>query len=267
MENKIRWVIQNNLIAENELNQLQEACNDANAEFEEVLIIPFAYDLPKFKHDSNNVYYGSTTFMNNIYRELKPKGLFYDADRFSMSNYFNKWGNHMLNNGATVSTVAELLDSDSEYHTSNEVRFVRPDGDGKEFDGQTSTIPEIKEMLKRTLLYEGPLTRKSRIVVGSAYNIHKEWRLYIVGGRIVSASKYRENFKLSKSNLDIPKEMITFAEERIKEYTPHDNFAMDICSVHDGTYYIIECGCLNSVGFYHADIKEIVKAITEWMKT
>jgi hypothetical protein len=38
-------------------------------------------------------------------------------------------------------------------------------------------------------------------VIGNAYNIHKEWR-YIVGGD--SLSRYRENFKLSKSNLDIP---------------------------------------------------------------
>jgi hypothetical protein len=28
----------------------------------------------------------------------------------------------------------------------------------------------------------------------------------------------------------------------------------DICSVHDGEYYIIECGCLNSVGFTVPDI-------------
>ena len=64
--------------------------------------------------------------------------------------------------------------------------------------------------------------------------------------------------------MDIPKEMLTFVEDRIADYKPHDSFAMDIASTQDGTYYIIECGCLNSVGFYHADIKEIVKSISEW---
>jgi hypothetical protein len=33
----------------------------------------------------------------------------------------------------------------------------------------------------------------------------------------------------------------------------------DICSVHDGEYYIIECGCLNSVGFTVPDISKLVK--------
>jgi recombinational DNA repair protein RecR len=61
--------------------------------------------------------------------------------------------------------------------------------------------------------------------------------------------------------------MLEFARERITEYSPHDCFAMDIASVHDGEYYIIECGCLNSVGFYHADIKKLVKKISEYVCT
>jgi hypothetical protein len=46
-----------------------------------------------------------------------------------MSNYFDKWGNHVLNYGATVSS-GTLLDSDVEY--GDDVRFIRPNGDGKE---------------------------------------------------------------------------------------------------------------------------------------
>lgn len=114
--------------------------------------------------------------------------------------------------------------------------------------------------------YEGPLDMDSKILVGPAYNIHKEWRNYIVDGKVVSSSRYRKDFRLSKDSLDIPKEMITFVEERCKEYMPHETFAMDIASTHDGTYYIIECGCLNSVGFYSSDIKKIVKSVTEWIE-
>ena len=60
--------------------------------------------------------------------------------------------------------------------------------------------------------------------------------------------------------------MIKFVEDRISEYKPHDNFAIDIASTHDGEYYIIECGCLNSVGFYKSDIKEYVKSISEYIQ-
>jgi hypothetical protein len=38
---------------------------------------------------------------------------------------------------------------------------------------------------------------------------------------------------------------------------------MDICQTGDN-YYIVECGCLNSAGFYHADIEAIVSGVTAY---
>jgi hypothetical protein len=74
--NNIRWVIQNNLIAENELKEIQNTCKSIGVEYEEVLVVPFSSELPQFYHRrKENIYYGSTTFMNNIYKLLdKPKG-------------------------------------------------------------------------------------------------------------------------------------------------------------------------------------------------
>jgi len=263
---KVRLVMQNNLISENDLGQMQAACKEANIECQEIIVTPFSDEIPEFLYSSNNFYYGSTTLMNNLYRAFKPKGLFYDNKIFTMSNYFDKWGNYMLNYGAVVSTIGEFLDGNAEYIEGRDIRFVRPDGDGKEFDGQVGTISELKEMLKRSIKYESPLTRETRIVVGTAYNIRKEWRLYIVGGEIITASRYRKDFKLSKSGTDIPETMLEFARDRISEFKPHENFAIDIAQMDDGSYYIIECGCLNSVGFYHCDINKLIKSIIKWMK-
>ena len=258
---KIRWVIQNNLIAENELKQIQNTCKSIGAEYEEVLVVPFSSELPEFTIDEKeNIYYGSTTFMNNVYKILdKPKGLFYNHETFLMSNYIEKWGDYMLNCDAKVITIRDFLNSDLD---PNENIFIRPNGDGKEFDGQVIKFKDAVSFLVRTMAYESDLNGESKILSGPAYNILKEWRLYIVGGEIISASRYCENFRLSKSSIDIPESMLGFAKERIKEYTPHDNFAMDIASTDDGTYYIIECGCLNSVGFYHSNIEIIIKSIS-----
>jgi hypothetical protein len=38
--NNIRWV-QNNLIAENELKEIQNTCKSIGVEYEEVLVVPF----------------------------------------------------------------------------------------------------------------------------------------------------------------------------------------------------------------------------------
>jgi len=76
----IRWVIQDNLISEQDLKALQNSAKDIGCEVEEVLIHPFLKKLPEFTIDEKvNIYYGSTTFMQNIYTLLnKPLGLFYD---------------------------------------------------------------------------------------------------------------------------------------------------------------------------------------------
>lgn len=264
---EIRWVIQDNLIAENDLKQLQEGCKDIGVEFQEVQVIPFSSELPEFTIDNKlNIYYGSTTFMNNLYIQLdKPEGLFYNHETFTMLNYLKQWGDYMLSSEGQITSIGTFINNPELFRFDMESNiFIRPNGDGKEFDGQVGTYEELVPMLERMMAYDSPLDIESSILVGPAYNIHKEWRNYIVNGKIVSSSLYRKNFKLNKSSLDIPEEMLTFVKERIKEYQPHESFAMDIASTEDGTYYIIECGCLNSVGFYHANIKEIVKVITEW---
>ena len=97
---KARWIIQDNLIAENDRNQFQAACDKLGIAHHEVKVIPFSDELPDFPIDDEheNIYYGSTTFMNNLYKQLnKPRGLFYNHETFSMENYFNKWGEYMLN--------------------------------------------------------------------------------------------------------------------------------------------------------------------------
>jgi hypothetical protein len=270
---KVRWILQNNLIAENDIKKFQTACLELGVECFEVLVIPFSSELPNFPLDDEfeNIYYGATTFMNNLYRELDaPKGLFYNHETFSMENYIEKWGEYMLNCDGEIMTVHEFIEDNTNL-PHELVMFIRPDGDGKEFDGQTGEVKDLVMMLDRMMKYEGPLNMDSKIYVGPAYNLQREWRNYIVDGKVITSSRYRNNFRLSKSSTDIPKEMIEFVEERCKEYTPHEVFAMDIAETRhdDGTmkYYIIECGCMNSVGFYDCDIKKYIEGITEWIRT
>ena len=80
--------------------------------------------------------------------------------------------------------------------------------------------------------------------------------------KVIASSKYREEFR-SKKERGCPESVVKFAEERCLEYTPHDIFVMDICQTGD-EYYIIECGCMNSAGFYASDVGAIVKIVTEY---
>tara|TARA_R110000851_G_scaffold47424_2_gene115173 strand:- start:17813 stop:18622 length:810 start_codon:yes stop_codon:yes gene_type:complete len=265
----IRLVMQNNLISENDLGQVQQACLEAGAEVQEIIITPFSEDIPEFTYNRKNLYYGSTTLMYNIYNQLrKPLGLFYDHEKYLMSEYLHIWGDRMLNSNGLLMRLWIFFEEFDSYKGKfgNGKLFIRPNGDGKEFDGQVGTYEELKEMLERHVKYDNRLDNDSKILVSPAYNIFKEWRLYIVGGEIITSSRYRKDFQLSKSRDDAPEEMLQFARECMEIHMPHENFAMDIASTHDGEYYIIECGCLNSVGFYHADINKLFKAIVTWME-
>ena len=262
---QIRWVIQNNLSAEGgDYHKLSKACEELGIESQGIQVIPFSPDLPEFaKDDKINIYYGATTLMYNIYHQLnRPEGLFFDEERFSMEKYMKIWGEHMLNSGAKITTFDEFI---SETHDGESIWFIRPDADDKSFNGTTMTFREIKEWSSAFQIVDNvTLNGQTKIVVGEPYNISKEWRNYIVDGKVVTSSRYRENFRLSKSAEDIPDGMIKFVEERCSEYMPHKIFAMDV-ALCGGEYYIIECGCMNSVGLYAADVGKFVKSISDYV--
>lgn len=124
----------------------------------------------------------------------------------------------------------------------------------------------IKEWYnKLSSVADSNLSLENRIVVSEPYNIQTEWRLWIVEKRVVAASKYCERFRLQKEE-GCPAEVVSFAEQRCREYTPHDVFVMDVC-LSGEEYYIVECGCMNGAGFYKGNIEQIVKAVSGYFRT
>ena len=266
---KARWIIQDSNYSNKDRQQIAIACAKLDLPCVEIAVIPFAKELPKFPIDEQheNIYYGSTTMMDRIYEQQdQALGLFYDSTTFSMENYLKQWGTYMLSSEAFFTTFEAF--SAKDYPLEQEF-FLRPDADSKAFAGIVLKFGAIQDWYQRLTKDDtyglGPDTK---IMAGPAYHIEKEWRNYIVNGKVVTSSAYRKNFQLYKSASDIPPEMIAFVEARCKEYQPHDVFAMDVakCSgTHE--YYIIECGCMNSVGFYSADIFEYVKALSAYVES
>lgn len=103
----VRWIIQEN-IAENEVAALKTACENSNIEYELLYIIPFDVILPDFTIDDKiNIYYGSISFINAVYKKYKPIGIFYN-NNFSIENYLNKWGTYMLSSDAIITNFNDF---------------------------------------------------------------------------------------------------------------------------------------------------------------
>jgi hypothetical protein len=259
--NNIQWVIQRNLTNTDDLKTLVQGCEKISVPFIEFDIIPFTDQLPEFDKSRQSIFYGSTTMGQLVYKDSSlNKGFFFNHQSFSIENYFAKWGSHMLNHGALVTSFRELI---SKPYEADKLLFIRPDDDSKSFSGEVKKFSEIVSWYARLTMFDNiSLSLESKIVVSEPYHLRYEWRLWIVNNHVVTASKYREDFKLKKER-GCPLDVIQFAEQRCLEYTPHDVFVMDICQTGDA-YYIVECGCLNSAGFYHADIGAIVNSVTEY---
>jgi hypothetical protein len=261
VKEKVRWVIQSNLTSQDDLTGLKNGCNNCDLPYTEVQIIPFTDELPYFEIHPCSIYYGSTTFNTLVYNNrLTKDGIFFNPETFSIENYFANWGKYMLNYGASVTSFGKLFE---ENYEREKLLFIRPDDDSKSFAGEVKRFDEIMSWYEKLNEVENSnLKADTSIIVSEPYSLKYEWRLWMVRGKVVAASKYREYFRLTKEK-GCPAEVIAFAEQRCKEYMPHEVFVMDVCQSGD-QYYIVECGCMNGAGFYKADITAIVKSVSEY---
>jgi hypothetical protein len=260
----IQWAVQRNLTNQEDLLQLKSGCNKAGVGWVEFDIIPFTGTLPDFDRSKHSIFYGSTTMGQLVSKDASlNKGFFFNEENFSIENYFNKWGRRMLNFGASVTSFNDFM---AKEYDPDKLFFIRPDDDSKSFSGEVKKFVEIKEWYNRLKMFDNTsLSLDSKIIVSEPYHLRYEWRIWIVDKRVITASKYREDFKLKKER-GCPAAVVKFAESRCNEYTPHDIFVMDVCETGDDLY-IVECGCMNSAGFYKADIEAIVGDVTGYFST
>lgn len=256
----MHWIIQNNLVKREVVDAIVSALQEDAVSYEEVFVIPFSEELPGVKNvDAHPLFYGSTTLIMNAYNDKKfSRGVFYNAETFTIENYLSKWKLKMLNHDARITTFdafsKENFAEDSEW-------FVRPNEDTKSFSGAVMTFAEIRELSSGLKDSNNPhLNESSVISVSTPKVIEKEWRNFIVDGKVISSSRYMLNGELNISVSDIPEDLITFVETCCDEYRLHDVFVMD-AALSNGRYYIIECNCFNGTGFYNHDIRSIVKAV------
>lgn len=261
---QINWILQKNLIDEKTLEGLKKAILLDNAEYQEVYIVPFSEDLPfNISKDKNNVLYGTTSLiMNSAANQDYKDAVFYNDEQFQMKVYLDKWNTRMLNSDARIVEIYKFINGN---HQDDEEWFIRPNEDTKSFTGLVITFSEFKEMACNALGGTPYFQKESLILVSKPKQIEKEWRNFIVDGAVVSSSRYCVNRQRSIDNMDIPIDMIKFAEECCKEFVPHDVFVMDV-ALCEGQYFIVECNCFNDTGFYDHDIFTVVKSVNEYMR-
>lgn len=262
----IRWILQKNLTPPKVLAKIKQTLDAQSVAYQEVLVIPFSEELPA-GIDANyfNIFYGSTTLMLNVYKHaVLRNGLFYEPALFAMRNYLAQWGSKMFNVDARFYSFGQLvqqgLPADSRW-------FIRPDGDTKAFSGTVMSFDEIQAWHSKVAPFEGgSVTSNTEVMIALPRLPEKEWRCFVVNKQITATCRYAQYGELAVNKTDAPAEMLAFIQDCIAQYTPHAIFVMDI-ALYQGNYYLLECGCMNSTGFYDTDTENVIQAINEHFMT
>ncbi len=259
------WVLQKNLTNEKVFEAIKATLEADNLPYQEVLLIPFSDEAPVVKPPFEGlVFYGSTTLILNAWKDPKLcHGVFFDPARFSMENYLHQWGASMLNHDSRATTFESLA---AESHPAEAAFFIRPDADSKAFSGQVMTFEAIQAFDAHLQDSENPnLDRNTTIVISLPKAIEKEWRSFVVDGKIVATSRYVLNGELDIDAKDVPAELLEFVQQAIDRYEPHAVFVIDT-ALSQGQLGILECNCFNGTGFYGHDIPKIVRAVNGWVQ-
>lgn len=174
------------------------------------------------------------------------------------------WHPYLLN-GADARFVT-LKDIPAELTRDDRDWFIRPVADNKEMAGTVMSTAEIISMaeqvikLKKKEIPRGSLRHDTELMLTTPIRIMKEWRLWVVGGRIVTWSLYKEGSRVVYRH-EIDDDALAFAQ-RMADLNPRysDAYVIDICRTADGLK-LLETNNINSAGFYVADLTKMIEAI------
>ncbi len=204
------WILQKNLTNEKVFEAIKATLEADSLPYQEVLLIPFSDEAAVVKPPFEGlVFYGSTTLILNAWKDPKLRhGVFFDPARFSVENYLHQWGASMLNHDSRATTFESLA---AESHPAEAAFFIRPDADSKAFSGQVMTFEAIQTFDSQLQDAENPhLDRQTPIVISLPKPIEKEWRSFVVDGKIIDTTRYFLHGELDIDPQDAPEELLEF---------------------------------------------------------
>lgn len=224
------------------------------AEIRRVNDTPITLDVP------NPVFICGTTSMKLVAANMGWTPGYVDAP--GQQELLVHWGDHLLNSTAVISSLRDAVPP-SEYF------FARPVEDTKAFAGTIFSRGDFLDWQK-LFLTEGnafvTMNADDLILLAPLQNIYAEYRLYVIGGEIVTGSRYKLGDRVFYTT-DLDPQMLAYARERIAEYCPRRALCLDVAQVEgvDGrtTYKVIETNAISSSGFYACDMGKFVAAINE----
>lgn len=248
------YIVQENLFKERNFDILINYFINNKMDYEIIKWIPFQENL-EIKTDRTDVLVFGGVSLTKVAIEKKWKpGVFYNENH-DMEIYMRHYGEHMLNSDGVVFSSHEELPT-----VLPNVFFARPTQDTKLFSGGLFSRKGWEESMRAYMELKKGLEHNVRIFAASDKEyIQKEIRCWVVDGKVVTASQYKLGNLVTTKNYDHEIEAINFAQKMVDIYQPSRAFVLDIC-LHQDTYKVVEINCINSAGFYDANMNKLIQA-------
>lgn len=255
------WLLHENMYPEDnrgDLDRQIEALLAVGATPRPVKLVPiFGIFVPEIAEIEEDVIaLGSTTMTRVVMERGWKPGAFFN-ENFRFEAWLKGYGaENLLNGDARVCRFGDLdLDEDT---------FIRPCEDLKAFTGFVTTPIQWADWKSRVLSGEKSseftqIDADTMIVAGEPRTIHREYRLFVVGGKVISASLYRTINGPKRERCD-DQDVLAFGQAMADKWNPADAYALDLALGDDGLK-VLEVNCFNNAGTYECDLVQIYGAV------
>lgn len=201
--------------------------------------------------------YGTFPFARQIllHRRWVP-GAWCAAESLDCAVYFAHFGRFLLNQHyAILPGVEAIRQADwlySVFGVDDEV-FARPTSSHKLFVGRRIDRPTFERALAPTRYDPSTL-----VVVARPQPIAREWRLVVVGDRVIAGSQYAEG-GIRAITPECPGEVTAFAQTVLAEvrWRPDPVSMLDVCE-SAGRLWLVELNSFSGSWLYQCDLPTVV---------
>lgn len=195
--------------------------------------------------------YGSVQFVQKLMSSSLAKHVHYN-NSFETYIWTEHFKHHSLNfDGMNIkkNEVSDFL-KNNQYH-------IRPSIVDKAFPGSVFNLDNWAKLLE-----ERNLEDNLDCWISPVKEILAEWRCWIIDGKVIQISQYRENNKMYLKN-ETNIEIFNIATSFLSIFIPHPCVVMDIALTNNG-YKLIEFNPINSSGWYAANIDNILDNLVKY---
>lgn len=260
----LTWVLQQGAIGAADRDRLAAAIRAGGWRLEELAVVPFSHEpagpVPSIAGPC--LVYGSSGLLA-LARRLGWSPAGWDGEGFAASAVARELGPLALNGEARAvpwSRAAEAAEAAGWGRV-----FVRPDAEAKEFAGRTMDAADLAAWVGRLRAQGYFAERDPAVLVGPVRRLGREWRLFLVDGRVVASGQYAQGGEPARGP-EAPAEALDLAHEALAHHAPAPALVMDVAEVEeaDGRWAlrVVELNSINSAGFYGCDPIPVVMALS-----